>query len=107
LKPYTQNPEAGRGYELGEDGFGWVYYRNRSSSSLEEELFFKTFTGLKLKKPHRGLQTKISVPPGGESIVMIKIDPALESQMSLAAKTLFTVARGASPNRSPPPNIYY
>jgi len=64
-----------RAVELTDDGFGYIYYRNESGRTLEEELYFKFLEGLKLRKPYRGNNYKISVPAGQERIVITKILP--------------------------------
>lgn len=64
-----------RAVELTDDGFGFIYYRNESGKALEEELYFKYLEGLKLRKPYRGNNYKISVPGGQERIVVTKILP--------------------------------
>jgi len=68
-------PNCYRVVELTDDGFGFVYYRNESNKTLEEELYFKFLEGLKFKKPYRGNNFKVVVPPGKEKIVITKVLP--------------------------------
>jgi len=64
-----------RTVELTDDGFGFIYYRNESGKSLEEELYFKFLEGLKFRKPYRGNSYKIVVPAKEERIVITKVIP--------------------------------
>jgi hypothetical protein len=64
-----------RAVELTDDGFGFIYYKNESNKTLEEEIYFKAMEGLKFKKPFTGNNYKISVPPGQERIVITKVLP--------------------------------
>jgi len=64
-----------RAVELTDDGFGFVYYKNDSKVTLDEELYFKVMEGLKLRKPYRGNCIKITVKPGEEKCVVTKVIP--------------------------------
>jgi len=64
-----------RAVELTDDGFGFIYYRNESNRTLEEEIYFKAMEGLKFKKPYTGNNYKITVPPGQERIIITKVLP--------------------------------
>jgi len=64
-----------RTVEITDDGFGFIYYKNESNKTLEEEIYFKVMEGLKLKKPYSGNNYKINVPPGQERIVITKVLP--------------------------------
>jgi calpain-15 len=61
-----------RGMELTDDGFGFIYYKNESNKTLEEDFYFKVMTGFKLKKPFKGNNFKVTVPPGQERVVILK-----------------------------------
>jgi hypothetical protein len=61
--------------EITDDGFGYIYYKNESNKTLEEEIYFKSMDGLKFKKPYSGNSYKISVPAGQEKIVITKVLP--------------------------------
>jgi len=61
--------------EITDDGFGYIYYKNDSNRTLEEEIYFKAMDGLKFKKPYSGNSYKIMVPPGQEKIVITKVLP--------------------------------
>lgn len=62
-----------RGVEIGDDGFGYVYYKNNSNFILEEELYFKILEGLKLRKPYSGNHSKVIVYPNEEKIILLKV----------------------------------
>jgi len=71
---YYNVKDCFRAVELTDDGFGYIYYRNNSKNTLEEELFFKVLEGLRFRKPHRGNTIKVVVKPGEEKIVITKVD---------------------------------
>jgi calpain-15 len=71
---YYNVKDCFRAVELTDDGFGYVYYRNNSKQTLEEELFFKVLEGLRFRKPYRGNTIKVSVKPGEEKIIITKVD---------------------------------
>jgi len=64
-----------RAVELTDDGFGFIYYRNDSNKTLEEELYFKVLEGLAFRKPYRGNTIKVVVKPGEEKTVVTKVLP--------------------------------
>jgi len=68
-------PNCFRAVELEDLGYGFIYYQNKSQKTLNETINFTTLEGLKLVKPNRGTQYKITVGPGEEKIVLLKCDP--------------------------------
>jgi len=76
-----------RGMELTDDGFGFIYYKNESNKTLEEDFYFKSMQGFKLRKPYSGNNFKISVGPGQEKIVILKQLPTA-SGMSHSASAI-------------------
>jgi calpain-15 len=72
---YYNVADCYRAVELTDDGFGFVYYKNNSKVTLEEELYFKVMEGLKLRKPFRGNSIKVLVKPGEEKCVVTKVVP--------------------------------
>lgn len=76
--------------ELTDDGFGYFYWRNNSNRTLEEELYLKTFDGLRLRKPYSGNTVKVVVKPGEEKIVLYKtVSGAKSIRLGLSTKTMF------------------
>lgn len=47
---------------------------------INEEINFKVFEGLKLKKPHRGTVARISVAPSSEYIILMRMLPELSTK---------------------------
>ena len=77
-------------YKLTDEGFGYIYYSNKTRDTyLNEEIDFKVFDGLKLKKPHRGTSAKMSVAPGGEYILILRMKPESDIKMNFGTKTSF------------------
>mmetsp|Transcript_25556 Transcript_25556/g.22591 ORF Transcript_25556/g.22591 Transcript_25556/m.22591 type:complete len:83 (+) Transcript_25556:2501-2749(+) len=65
-------PNCFSAMELTYDGFGYCYYKNKSQKYLHVEVYYKTFEGLKLRKPHRGREFTLNIGPGEEKIVLVK-----------------------------------
>jgi len=72
-------PNCFRAVELTDEGWGFIYYQNKSNKSLNEQINFNVLEGLKLCKPYRGKQYQIKVAPGEEKVVLLKIDPDAET----------------------------
>lgn len=68
-----------RAVELTDEGYGFIYYQNKSQKTLSEQINFNVLEGLKLCKPNRGKQYQIRVAPGEEKIVLLKVDPDSET----------------------------
>jgi len=75
--------------DISRDGFIYCYYQNLSSRTLETEVYFKEFRGIKLRKPHRGRTFKIQVPPQQEKIVLLRILPNQDVKQVLGEKVRF------------------
>lgn len=75
--------------DLSKDGFVYCYYRNNSMRTLDTEIYFKEFNGVKLRKPFRGRTYRIQVPPQQEKIVLLKVLPNQDVKQVLAEKVRF------------------
>jgi len=83
--------ECLRAVELTDDGFGYIFYKNNSKQTLEEELYFKILEGLRFRKPYRGNAIKVAIKPGEEKIIMLKVDLGAKSiRQSFAEKVKFS-----------------
>jgi len=76
--------------DICKDGFIYCYYNNQSSRTLETEIYFKEFRGVKLRKPFRGQAYSLKVPPGQERIVLLKILPNQDVRQVFGEKVRFT-----------------
>jgi len=63
--------ECWRALELTDDGIGFLYYKNESDKTLDEELQF-TLQGWKFMKPYRGENIQVKVPPHEEKVIILK-----------------------------------
>jgi len=75
--------------DISKDGFIYCYYNNQSSRTLETEVVFKEFRGVKLRKPFRGKSYTLKVGPGQEKIVILKIIPNEDVRQVFGEKVRF------------------
>jgi calpain-15 len=68
-------PNCFRAVELTEEGYGYIFYQNKSNKTLNESITFNVLEGLKLVKPYRGRQYDIKISPGEEKVVLLKCNP--------------------------------
>jgi len=84
-------PNCFRAVELTDEGYGYIYYQNKSNKTLNETINFNVLEGLKLVKPFRGRQYQIQVKPGEEKIVLLKCDPECDGyRQSFSERANFT-----------------
>ena len=88
--------------DISRDGFIYCYYQNLSARTLETEVYFKEFRGIKLRKPHRGRTFKIQVPPQQEKIVLLRILPNQDVKQVLGEKVRFITGGGGGTGPSNP-----
>jgi calpain-15 len=72
-------PKCSRAIEITEEGYCFFHYSNQESKTLHEHISFKVLLGLKLCKPYRGKEFDITVAPGEEKVVLLKVDPDADS----------------------------
>jgi len=82
-------PNAYSVVDITKDGFIYCYYNNQSSRTLETEVYFKEFRGVKLRKPFRGQSYSLRIPAGQEKIVVLKILPNQDVRQVLGEKVRF------------------
>jgi len=75
--------------DISKDGFIYCYYQNMSARTLETDVYFKEFQGIKLRKPYSGRAFKVKVPPQQEKIVLLRILPNQDVKQVLAEKVRF------------------
>ena len=75
--------------DMSRDGFTYCYYNNMSTRTLETEVYFKEFQGVKLRKPFRGRGFTIRVPPYQEKAVLLRIIPNKDVRQVLSEKVRF------------------
>jgi len=82
-------PNCFRALDTSKDGFIYCYYQNLSDKTLQADVLFKEFKGIKLRKPYRGNEFKLVVPPGQEKVVLIRILPKQNAKQVLDEKITF------------------
>jgi calpain-15 len=93
LESYADLEQANcfRAVELTDEGYGYIYYQNKSKKILKEAIGFNVLDGLKLVKPYRGKQYDITVAPGEEKVVLLKCDPDSEGyRQSFSERATFS-----------------
>ena len=89
--------------ELTKDGFIYSYYHNDSKRTLNIDVTYKEFKGLKLRKPNRGSIYSLKVQPGERKIVLVRVLPEQDVRQVMSERVRFTKPEEKAPQI--PPNL--